>query len=170
MYPVREKVGHPSMLKRFLILTGWKKANFTVPILLCAASIAIGASSHKLSVHAGKSELIVTVPDGQFALTDQEITRYVQHGANAIVRYFGKFPMSRINIDLQPARGNDVVFGRTKPIDGATITMFIGRECAGATLEDDWTLTHEMTHVAFPARRKMTPIGWAKAWPFMLSR
>ena len=141
-------------MKSFLILNGWKKASLAISILVCAAIVAVGASSHKLSVHAGKSELIVTVPDGQFTLTDQEITRYVQHGANAIVRYFGKFPMSRINIDLQPARGNDVVFGRTKPIHGATITMFVGRECAAAALDDDWTLTHEMTHVAFPATKE----------------
>jgi hypothetical protein len=134
--------------------SGWKTATFAVSILVCAAIVAVGASSHKLSVHAGKAELIVTVPDGQFTLTDQEITRYVQRGAEAIVRYFGKFPMPRIDLDLQPARGNDVVFGRTKPIHGATITMFVGRECASAALDDDWTLTHEMTHVAFPATKE----------------
>jgi len=130
------------------------KAICAVSIFVCAAIVAVGASSHKLSVHAGKSEVIVTVPDGEFTLTDQEITRYVQHGANAIVRYFGKFPMPRINVELQPARGDDVVFGRTKPIHGATITMFVGRQCAAAALDDDWTLTHEMTHVAFPATKE----------------
>lgn len=131
-----------------------RKASSAVSILLCAAIVAVGASSHKLSVHAGKSEIIVTVPDGEFTLTDQDISRYVQHGADAIVRYFGKFPMSQITVELQPARGNDVMFGRTKPIHGATITLFVGRETTAATLDDDWTLTHEMTHVAFPATKE----------------
>lgn len=132
----------------------WKKASFGLLMLLCAAIVVVGASSRKLTVHAGKSEVMVTFPDGEFKLTDQEITRYVQHGADAIVRYFGKFPMSRINVELQPARGNDVMFGRTKPIHGATITLFVGRETTAATLDDDWTLTHEMTHVAFPATKE----------------
>jgi hypothetical protein len=97
---------------------------------------------------------MVNLPDGEFALTDREITTYVEHGAHAIIRYFGKFPMARVNIDLQPTDGSDVVFGRTRPIHGGTITMFVGRATTAATLADDWTLTHEMTHLAFPATRE----------------
>jgi hypothetical protein len=120
-------------------------------MLLCAISVAICASSHKLSAHSGNADFIITVPDGEFTLTDQQITSYVQRAAGAIIRYFGKFPMRRVNIELQPARGDDVMFGRTRPLHGGTITMFVGRATTAATLDDDWTLTHEMTHLASPA-------------------
>ena len=133
---------------------GGKETIFAVAILLVVLNVAASAASHILHVHSGTAEFIVTVPDGEFAVTDQEITRYVQHAAGAVTRYFGKVPMARVNIELQAARGNDVVFGRTKPIHGATITMYIGRMTTAATLEQDWTLTHEMTHLAFPAARE----------------
>jgi len=50
--------------------------------------------------------------------------------------------------------GRRVRFGRSMPQNGGTIMMLIGRDATAAALNDDWTLTHEMTHFAFPATRE----------------
>lgn len=112
------------------------------------------AAAHTLNVHVGNADFIVNAPDNELAATDADLTTYVQHGANAVIRYFGRFPMNRVNINIRAVNGNRVRFGRTMPDNGGTIMMLIGREATLAALNDDWTLTHEMTHLAFPATKE----------------
>jgi hypothetical protein len=119
-----------------------------VPILACCGS------SHTLSVRAGNAEFTVTVPDNELAATDADLTMYIQHGANAIIRYFGKFPLDHVNINIRAVNGNRVRFGRSSPTNGGSIMMLIGRDAKADALNNDWTLTHEMTHLAFPATKE----------------
>jgi hypothetical protein len=117
--------------------------------LCCSCS-----AQHTLNVSVKNATFAVNVPDHELAVTDGDLTTYIQHGANAVARYFGKFPMDRANIDIRAVGGSRVRFGHTTPMNGGTITMMIGRDATAAALNDDWTLTHEMTHLAFPATRE----------------
>ena len=123
------------------------------PLLLASLSCS-GFAQHKLTVKVSNAVFEVTVPDNQLKASDADLTTYVEHGANAVVRYFGKFPMDHVNINIRAVGGSRVRFGRTTPINGGTITMMIGRDATAAALNDDWTLTHEMTHLAFPATKE----------------
>ena len=126
---------------------------FSIAISLLALS-SLGVAEHKIEIKVSNAVFTVTVPDNELKATDADLTTYVQHGANAIVRYFGKFPMDQVNLNIRAVGGNRVRFGHTSPMNGGTITMMIGRDATAATLMDDWTLTHEMTHLAFPATRE----------------
>jgi hypothetical protein len=121
---------------------------------VCTISLAACGSSHELKVREGNATFAVTVPDNELAVTDAELTTYVQHGANAVICYFGKFPLDQVNINIRGVDGNRVRFGRSSPVNGGTIMMLIGRNAKAAALNDDWTLTHEMTHLAFPATKE----------------
>jgi len=121
---------------------------------VCAFSLAACGTSHNLSVHVGNVTLAVSVPDGELTASDADITNYVQRGATAIITYFGKFPMDHANINIRAVSGSRVRFGRTTPENGGTIMMMIGRDATAQALNDDWTLTHEMTHLAFPATKE----------------
>ena len=124
-------------------------------ILLITASLsARGAAQHKLEVRQANAVFTVTVPDHDLKADDAVISEYVQRGARAVVRYFGKFPINHVNIDIRAVNGSRVRFGRTMPENGGTIMMLIGRDTTATTLNDDWTLTHEMTHLAFPATKE----------------
>jgi hypothetical protein len=126
-------------------------------ILLVCVAIALSGSAiaqHKLDVRTANAVFEVTVPDNQLQATDAELTTYIQRGATAVIRYFGRFPMDHVNINIRAVDGNRVRFGRTMPTNGGTIMMLIGREATAAALNDDWTLTHEMTHLAFPASKE----------------
>src|SRR5205814_1818495 len=58
------------------------------------------------------------------------------------------FPVKRVTLSVSlDARGHEV-HGRT--YSGRRIDMELGREITAADLADDWTLTHEMFHLAFP--------------------
>src|SRR5581483_3330161 len=125
-----------------------------VPLLLLVSLACSAQAQHKLDVHVGNCNFTVTVPDNELTATDADLTTYVQHGAHAVIRYFGRFPMNHININIRAVNGDRVRFGRTTPDNGGTIMMLIGRGATLAVLNDDWTLTHEMTHLAFPATKE----------------
>lgn len=123
------------------------------PLLVASLSCS-GFAQHKLVVKVANAVFEVTVPDRELKASDADLTTYVEHGANAVVRYFGKFPMDHVNIDIRAVGGSRVRFGRTTPMNGGTITMMIGRDATATALNDDWTLTHEMTHLSFPATKE----------------
>lgn len=132
----------------------WGIARNSVVLVLFLATGLATASAHTLSVHAGNAEFTVTVPDNELKAADADLTEYVQRGANAVIRYFGRFPMDHVTINIRAVDGGRVRFGRTMPENGGTIMMLIGRDATRAALDDDWTLTHEMTHLAFPATKE----------------
>jgi len=134
-------------MSRFVLSTAL--VSLVVTLLSCQ-----GVAQHKLEVRVSNAVFDVTVPDHELAVSDADLTTYVQHGANAVVRYFGKFPMNHVNLNIRAVNGNRVRFGRTTPENGGSIMMMIGRSATAAALNDDWTLTHEMTHLAFPATRE----------------
>ncbi len=123
-------------------------------LVVCALSLVACGATHRLSVHVGNATFAVTIPDGELAVSDADVTNYVQRGATAIITYFGKFPMDRANINIRAVNGRKVRFGRTMPENGGTIMMLIGRDAPVDALNDDWTLTHEMSHLAFPATKE----------------
>jgi hypothetical protein len=125
-----------------------------IAVLLCLLNLAACASAHTLKVHVGNAEFTVNVPDKELAVTDVDLTTYIQHGANAVIHYFGRFPLDNVNINIRAVGGNRVRFGRSSPANGGTIMMLIGRDAKADALNDDWTLTHEMTHLAFPATKE----------------
>ncbi|HLY74530.1 MAG TPA: hypothetical protein VKU80_10470, partial [Planctomycetota bacterium] len=68
--------------------------------------------------------------------------------AKAVATYYGRFPIPRVSI-LVVAEGRDrIESGKT--FEGRTILVKLGPRTTPADLRSDWTLTHEMFHLAFP--------------------
>jgi hypothetical protein len=57
-----------------------------------------------------------------------------------------------------PTGGSDVAHGRTLAGGGASIVLHMGRDMTEKDLADDWVLTHELTHLAFPSLPRR--YGW----------
>jgi hypothetical protein len=117
--------------------------------LLCVPVLA----QRSLTFTAEKATFEVSVSDGPLSASDAELKTYIQHGAHAIATYFGHFPMKHVFIRIRSVGGDHVRFGRSSPAEGGTIMLLIGRETRADTLNSDWTLVHEMTHLAFPATK-----------------
>jgi hypothetical protein len=120
-------------------------------VILCATALA--QSTHQLSFRASGTQFDVTVPDKELAASDQELQTYISQGASAVATYFGRFPLPHVNINLRAVAGDSVRFGRSSPMNGGTIMMMVGRDANADAFESDWTLTHEMVHLAFPATK-----------------
>jgi hypothetical protein len=133
------------------------------------------ASTRKLTI--GGATLQIDIAPGKFDLGEDAVVAHVETAARAVAAYFGKFPVPRARILIIPAEGaHGVMHGTTwggvgwggnrdgaGPWPGFT-RIAIGTQTTKAELEDDWMMTHELTHMAFPPCRTRTT-GWKRGWP-----
>lgn len=111
------------------------------------------ASSHELKV--GGATLQVDFAPGTFDLGDAAILRHVQTAAEAVTAYYGRFPVLRARVLIVPVADRaGVLQGTTWGDMGgwpAFTRMRIGEHITQADLDDDWMMTHELVHTAFPS-------------------
>lgn len=102
-----------------------------------------------MTVSGGKIE--VTLPDEQMKLSHQELLDWVKAAADAVSHYYGRFPVPHLTLQIHAGRGASVRHGVTYARDGGTIRITVGDQADASALKDDWMLTHEMIHLAFPS-------------------
>ncbi|MBS0660495.1 MAG: hypothetical protein JSR82_19920 [Verrucomicrobia bacterium] len=79
------------------------------------------------------------------------LQKWVRQSAQTVAAYYGHFPMRQVTIRLRSRPGAAVSGGYASGLGGAHIQVKVGRFATRADLlEDDWMLTHEMIHLAFP--------------------
>lgn len=101
------------------------------------------------------SELQVKLADGHLDANDQAIFEWVQRAAAAVSLYYGSFPLKQAQILVIPAEGRSGVFHGTTwgDMHGAPgfTRISVGEHTTSQGLADDWMMTHELTHMAFPS-------------------
>lgn len=124
----------------------------TVAFLWLAVALLspLAVAQRTLALKAANTEFEVTLPDQPLAATDAELKTYITQGATAVATYFGHFPMKHVYINIRAADGDRVRFGRSSPQKGGSIMLIVGRDAKEEAFDHDWTLTHEMVHLAFP--------------------
>lgn len=83
--------------------------------------------------------------------TRADLMSWVRRAGDAVCTYYGKFPVSHLNLDVRVHGGAGVHGGVTYPEGGGYISIALGADTTVAQLNDDWMLTHEMIHLAFPS-------------------
>lgn len=80
------------------------------------------------------------------------LRRWVQESASAVAGYFGRLPVPRVRITLQPVGSGRINGGVTHGggARGARIHVRVGSELTESDLREDWVLTHELVHTAVP--------------------
>jgi hypothetical protein len=87
---------------------------------------------------------------------EPELRAYVQMATHAVTAYIGRFPVTQVDIRARIFHGSGIRRGRTfskGPDPNSTacvILISIGDQTSHQDLMDDWILTHEMLHLAFP--------------------
>lgn len=125
---------------------------FFVALLFCFV-LALGGQSAPgtatLPVPGGKID--ITLPQEQLATASpQDLLDWTKAAANAVSTYYGHFPVPHLTLRISSDNRSSVHHGVTYPRGGGLIVITVGRNTPVADLKDDWTLTHEMTHLAFP--------------------
>jgi hypothetical protein len=125
-------------------------------ILLCLlvpffVACAYPADTMTSTVLIGNSRIDVTFEEGRLHAPKEDVMKWVQWSAEAVANYYGHFPVPHLALRLIPADGAGVRGGRTFGDHGSHISIHVGSDTTWADFADDWMLTHEMVHLAFPS-------------------
>jgi hypothetical protein len=105
--------------------------------------------STRIETGGGRVELRMT-KDG-FDLGSDRITAWVSEAARAVSRYYGGFPLPVTRLLVRSSDRRTGVFGGTTWGAKPPFTrIHVGRHTSEQELRDDWMMTHELVHLAFP--------------------
>jgi hypothetical protein len=99
----------------------------------------------------GGSHIDMTVQDGPMNIPQADVIAWVQMAAEAVAGYYGRFPVAHLTLRVTPFSGHGVRHGQTFGMRGGFIKIGLGSDTTRAELMDDWMMTHEMIHLAFPS-------------------
>jgi len=124
---------------------------FAFIILAFVALSSAPADEMTSTILIGSSRIDVAIEKGTLVLSDKDVLAWVQAAADSVAAYYGRFPVPRVLLRIIPTRGKGVRNGRTFGEGSGRITIHVGAEATTADLANDWMLTHEMVHLAFPS-------------------
>ena len=103
------------------------------------------------TLFVGNSRIDVIFEAGSTRLSAEVVLRWVQMAAEAVRGYYGRFPVAHVSLHIKESHGAGVRGGMTfAAADGGRINIRVGSETSAKQFADDWMLTHEMIHLAFP--------------------
>jgi hypothetical protein len=104
------------------------------------AQLQIGGATIDVSVDP------VPPPDLRKLILD-----WIATAARAVTTYYTRFPVQHVSIAVSVGDGKRVNSGRAFGWQNAHISISVGRSMTATDFADDWTITHEMVHLAFPS-------------------
>ena len=128
-----------------------KREGLTVREFMTAALGLIPGSINTSKLQVGEATIEISFGPGGFELPRESLIAWVTKAAKAVVAYYGVFPVpvTRLRVNSS-ARGKGVSGGTTWGNNPPLTRIFVGRHTTSRQLEDDWMMTHEFVHLAFP--------------------
>ena len=119
---------------------------FTARELSEASYTAFG--SFRRSALAVSDATLQAVLLGQpLTMGDEAATSWVKDAATCVAGLYGRFPVDA-TVFVVPVQGADeVVFGRTMSLSGASVALLFGSQTKASTEHDDWVVVHEFSHL-----------------------
>jgi hypothetical protein len=107
--------------------------------------------SFEASMEVANGKIDITLPDDLTQPTRDDLLHWVKNSANSVSQYYGRFPVPHLTLRIRSDDRSGVHHGVTYPRDGGLIVISVGKTTGVDDLDDDWMLTHEMIHLAFPS-------------------
>lgn len=139
----------PALPARRKWLLGLASAAVLAPPLRLGAQ-ANEAQPVMQTLSLGDSQLELQFAPGFDARLRAEASAWVQRSADAVVGYFGRFPVPRVELLMVPTDGAGVRGGVTYGEPSLLVRLRVGRETTKAQFQGDWIMVHEMIHLAVP--------------------
>lgn len=97
------------------------------------------------------STVRINFASGDLDLPHEDVLRWVRNAGESVATYYGRFTLSNMTVLVVPSSGRGgVLSGRTWGGPSPRTRMGLGQHTTVADLNDDWTMTHEFVHTAFP--------------------
>lgn len=98
------------------------------------------------------STINIEFAPGHFLLPTPNMIAWVAAAAWAVTHYYGHFPVREAQILIVPVKNRKGVLSGTSWGTRPSFTrIYIGELSDDADLKNDWVMTHEMVHYAFPS-------------------
>src|SRR5450432_2307879 len=120
---------------------------------LLAAGCLFGTRAPEMTttlIVAG-SHIDITVEDEKNSIPQADLIAWVKMAAESVAGYYGRYPVPHLTLRITPFDGHGVRHGMTWGMHGGLIKIGLGNETTRDELMNDWMLTHEMIHLAFPS-------------------
>lgn len=144
-------------------MTAFGRGTSLLQVLLCVClvlSVARAQPGHNLQIVShdlkiGGATIHVDFAAGPLDLSQDAILAHIQMAAKAVSAYYGRFPVDRDRILVVPwpdrnGIGNGTTWGDMAGFPAMT-RIHIGQHATQSDLNDDWMMTHELVHSAFPS-------------------
>lgn len=122
-----------------------------IAVMLFPAGSEAQAGSQPTVLKVPGGTIEVTLPDEAMTLSKDDLLTWVKNCTEAVAAYYSHFPVPHLTLRIRAGDGSRVGRGVTYPSHGGLILVSVGRAATLQTLADDWVLTHEMVHLAFPS-------------------
>jgi hypothetical protein len=139
-------------------ILAFRKCACVVSLLLLFPSLALFLPSRATkaadltsTVMIGNSRIDVTIEERDATLAQTEVMKWVQNAAQSVATYYGRFPVPHFTLRVISFDGSGVRHGTTWAREGGLTRIFVGSKTSPEEFADDWMLTHEMVHLAFPS-------------------
>lgn len=113
--------------------------------------LSVGGAAIEVDFSPGASGAPVSID-----LPTPVILAWVKRAAQAVTTYYGRYPVPRERILIVPVQGRAGVGGGTTWGDVGGLPAFtrihVGQHTTQQNLDEDWMMTHEMVHTAFPSQ------------------
>jgi hypothetical protein len=106
-------------------------------------------------IRSGSATIQVDFVRGATDLSHDVLLAHIQSAVAAVTAYYGRFPVTRAQILVVPVEGRDGIlqgttWGDRNGFQGFT-RVRIGQHTTAQELAEDWMMTHELVHLAFPS-------------------
>jgi hypothetical protein len=126
-------------------------ARVIVVILLASLSACSQQPNSAITLNTCGATINVQFEGNTTVATQDDLKGWISRAGEAVCTYYGKFPVPKLKLDVHVRGGTGVHGGVTYPEGGGYITIGVGADTTVAQLNNDWELTHEMIHLAFPS-------------------
>jgi hypothetical protein len=138
------------MLRMESALGFWNRTFLLFFLLLLPFRFATAADVTS-TLMIGGSRIDVSIETSEAPLSQDDVMRWVKAAAESVTTYYGRFPVPHLRLHVISFDGDGVRHGTTWGREGGLIRIHLGSRTSQQDLADDWMLTHEMIHLAFPS-------------------
>jgi hypothetical protein len=138
------------MLRTLMLGFSARAASIALVFLLCFC-LAATAGEMTSSLLIGNARIDIMIGRTSLEVPVKDIFRWVKSAAESVTTYYGRFPVPQVLIRITPFEGRGVRDGMTFGDRDVRIAIRVGSDASPSELASDWTMTHEMVHLAFPS-------------------
>lgn len=119
-------------------------------LLFIAGCGAAPASTDQAPLRLSGAEIRIELAPGLEAQR-ADIRKWVADGVQALNGYYGRMPVDALTVMVDRADAVGVRGGKSFGYPAPLIRMAVGSGTSPAQFRDDWMMTHELVHLAFPS-------------------